>query len=298
MGLFVSHHRRCQTVSKADLQKAFSALLMYQERGLLHGKKNDLSCELEKSEFCSIHGIVKELLYMQNGSSSGVTLLPQAREATCPKHEGATCQCAVSENVENGVCSRNGSVKVPLGPQAISTMRDNHKSTLRGFLVEWIRSHPKVTLVLILLLLLLLVLAASADVSGRTQTEIPVVPETPLLLACPHGWVGHRRICYFLSRDQLSWDQAQARCSELGASLAVLQDWEMEFLFLLTRNEDHWLGLRRRGRELQWGDGSSFNSSVPVLGNAGCVFLAEGMLRSAPCSNPMPFVCSRAQTHQ
>uniref|UniRef100_A0A8C5TIY9 C-type lectin domain-containing protein n=1 Tax=Malurus cyaneus samueli TaxID=2593467 RepID=A0A8C5TIY9_9PASS len=92
-------------------------------------------------------------------------------------------------------------------------------------------------------------------------TEIEVLADTPLLLACPHGWVGHRGICYFLSRDQLSWDQAQARCSELGASLAVLQDWEMEFLFRLTWNENYWLGLRRRGRELQWGDGSSFNSS-------------------------------------
>ncbi|XP_057245292.1 C-type lectin domain family 2 member B-like [Malurus melanocephalus] len=60
---------------------------------------------------------------------------------------------------------------------------------------------------------------------------------------------------------------------------------------------DHWLGLRRRGRELQWGDGSSFNSSVPVLGNGGCLFLAEdNYLRSAPCSNPLLYVCSRPQT--
>uniref|UniRef100_A0A8C5U8Z0 CD69 protein n=1 Tax=Malurus cyaneus samueli TaxID=2593467 RepID=A0A8C5U8Z0_9PASS len=65
---------------------------------------------------------------------------------------------------------------------------------------------------------------------ARSCGETPVTPVTAgtlQLLACPHGWVGHRGICYFLSRDQLSWDQAQARCSELGASLAVLKDWEM-----------------------------------------------------------------------
>ncbi|NWV42773.1 CL12A protein, partial [Grantiella picta] len=62
---------------------------------------------------------------------------------------------------------------------------------------------------------------------------------------CPHGWVGYNGICYFLSRDHLIWDQAQARCSELGASLAVLKDWEMEFLFCLSRNDDYWLGLHR-----------------------------------------------------
>uniref|UniRef100_A0A8C5TSD0 C-type lectin domain-containing protein n=1 Tax=Malurus cyaneus samueli TaxID=2593467 RepID=A0A8C5TSD0_9PASS len=98
---------------------------------------------------------------------------------------------------------------------------------------------------------------AAASAPGAER----VTPDTSCLLACPHGWVGHRGICYFLSRDQLSWDQAQARCSELGASLAVLKDWEMEFLFPHSAKVDYWLGLRRRGRELQWGDGSSFNSS-------------------------------------
>uniref|UniRef100_A0A8C5XAA8 C-type lectin domain-containing protein n=1 Tax=Malurus cyaneus samueli TaxID=2593467 RepID=A0A8C5XAA8_9PASS len=74
-------------------------------------------------------------------------------------------------------------------------------------------------------------------------------------------WRGILRASPFSS---LSWDQAQARCSELGASLAVLKDWEMVsegFLFPHSTRVDYWLGLRRRGRELQWGDGSSFNSS-------------------------------------
>ncbi|NXB13158.1 CD69 protein, partial [Rhagologus leucostigma] len=62
---------------------------------------------------------------------------------------------------------------------------------------------------------------------------------------CPKGWVGHNGVCYFLSRDEGSWDQGQARCSELGASLAVLKDEEMEFLFHFSGNVDCWLGLRR-----------------------------------------------------
>ncbi|XP_057244823.1 early activation antigen CD69-like [Malurus melanocephalus] len=147
------------------------------------------------------------------------------------------------------------------------------------------------------LLLLLALVVSLAVVSVRTPSEIPVVPETPLLLACPHGWVRHRGICYFLSRDQLSWDQAQARCSELGASLAVLKDWEMEFLFPHSVKVDYWVGLHRRGRELQWVDGSSFNSSVEVRGNAGCVYLAENYLGCGICSNPIPYICSRPQTH-
>ncbi|NWV94941.1 CD69 protein, partial [Machaerirhynchus nigripectus] len=62
---------------------------------------------------------------------------------------------------------------------------------------------------------------------------------------CPDGWVGYNGICYFLSRDAGSWDQARARCSELGASLAVLKDEEMEFLFPFSRTDDYWVGLRR-----------------------------------------------------
>ncbi|NWW21265.1 CD69 protein, partial [Falcunculus frontatus] len=62
---------------------------------------------------------------------------------------------------------------------------------------------------------------------------------------CPDGWVGYRGVCYFFSRDHRTWDQGQARCSELGASLAVLKDEEMEFLFTFSRNFDYWLGLRR-----------------------------------------------------
>ncbi|NXU62633.1 CD69 protein, partial [Horornis vulcanius] len=62
---------------------------------------------------------------------------------------------------------------------------------------------------------------------------------------CPAGWVGYRGICYFLSKDHRTWDQGQAQCSELGASLAVLRDEETGFLFRLCGNVDYWLGLRR-----------------------------------------------------
>ncbi|XP_066063144.1 early activation antigen CD69-like [Chamaea fasciata] len=158
-------------------------------------------------------------------------------------------------------------------------------------------SHPKVTLVLALLVILVLALVpALAVLSGGRQGNIPVVPDTPQLLACPAGWVGYNGMCHFLSKDERTWDQGQAQCSELGASLAVLRDEEMEFLFRLSWKVGYWLGLRRRGQQLQWEDGSSFNSWVPVLGDAECVYLAENHFGSVTCSNPMPYLCSRPQT--
>ncbi|NWR40270.1 CD69 protein, partial [Tachuris rubrigastra] len=62
---------------------------------------------------------------------------------------------------------------------------------------------------------------------------------------CPEAWVGYQGVCYYLSRDEGTWEQGQDRCSELGASLAVLSDEEMGFLFRLRGNMDYWLGLRR-----------------------------------------------------
>ncbi|XP_048145682.1 uncharacterized protein LOC125318793 isoform X2 [Corvus hawaiiensis] len=73
-------------------------------------------------------------------------------------------------------------------------------------------------------------LRCPAGSCGKTPVT-PVAPVAPVLLACPKGWVGYRGVCDFLSRDQGTWGQGQARCSKLGASLAVLKDEEMEFPF-------------------------------------------------------------------
>ncbi|NXP43342.1 CD69 protein, partial [Leiothrix lutea] len=66
-------------------------------------------------------------------------------------------------------------------------------------------------------------------------------------------------------------------------------------LFRLRGNVDYWLGLRRRGRRLQWGDGSDYSSWVPVLGDSECVGLSDHKLWSQSCSNELPYLCSKAQ---
>nr|XP_041573038.1 C-type lectin domain family 2 member B-like isoform X1 [Taeniopygia guttata]XP_041573039.1 C-type lectin domain family 2 member B-like isoform X1 [Taeniopygia guttata] len=215
--------------------------------------------------------------------------------ATWHKQGDATCECAVSEDVENGFCSSAGSVREPLGPQGTSATGNEHKRILRRFPGEWFSSHPVLTAVLILLLLVL-VLALGVALAVQSAPQVPVTPATPqLVLGCPHDWVGSNGVCYYLSRDYRSWEQAQERCSELGASLAILKDEAMDLLFRLRGNVDYWIGLRRRGERLHWGDGSSYSSRVPVLGNSQCVYLADDKFRSEMCSNERPYVCSKAQ---
>ncbi|XP_027563134.1 C-type lectin domain family 2 member B-like [Neopelma chrysocephalum] len=143
--------------------------------------------------------------------------------------------------------------------------------------------------------LLLALVVAVAVLAVRRLGEIPVTPGAPEFLACPEDWVGYNRVCYYLSRDEGSWEQARDQCLELGASLAVLSDREMSFLFRLNDNLEYWLGLRRRDERLQWVDGSSYNSSVPVLGDSECVYLGQRRFRSGVCSAQRPFLCNKPQ---
>ncbi|XP_063020339.1 C-type lectin domain family 2 member H-like [Melospiza melodia melodia] len=105
-------------------------------------------------------------------------------------------------------------------------------------------------------------LPAALLMSREQEPQVPVTPATPpSLLGCPHGWVGYNGVCYYFSRDYSTWEQGQERCSELNASLAIAKDEEaMDLLFRLCGNVDFWLGLRRRGERLHWGDGSSYSS--------------------------------------
>ncbi|XP_032921832.1 C-type lectin domain family 2 member L-like [Catharus ustulatus] len=290
----MGHPGGCAAVPEADLQKAFSALLKWLEQGAVCSKHRDSGCELEQSEFCSIHGPVKELLHLQEGPAAGLAHSPGAQEATCHKQEDTTCERAVREHVESGISSSEGSVRESVCPWCTSASGHGHRSILRRLPGQWFRSHPVHTLVLILLLSLLLALAVALAVQSAPQ--VPAPPATPLLvLGCPHGWVGYNGFCYHFSRDQGTWDQGQERCSELGASLAIVKDEEMDLFFRLRGNVDYWVGLRRWGEHLRWGNGSSFSSSVPVLGNSECVCLADDKFRSESCWNQQPYLCSKAR---
>ncbi|XP_063262275.1 early activation antigen CD69-like isoform X3 [Prinia subflava] len=294
MSLSVCHQRGCEAVPEADLRKAFSALLMSPEQGAVCSQQRDAGCELEESELCSHHGVVKELLHLQEGPAAGVPHLPGVQEATCHEQGDATCECAGTEAVENGLCSSDGSVREPLGAQGTAATGNAHRRILRRFLGKRFRCRAVPVLVLVVLVLLVLALAVALAVQSAPQ--LPVTPVSPLLvLACTSGWVGYNGLCYYFSRDSSTWEQGQERCSELGASLAIVQDEDVGLLFRLRGNVDYWLGLRRRGQRLHWGDGSNFSSWVPVLGNSECVYLADNNFRSEDCSNERPYLCSKAQ---
>ncbi|XP_063262281.1 C-type lectin domain family 2 member D2-like isoform X1 [Prinia subflava] len=256
MSLSVCHQRGCEAVPETDLRKAFPALLMSREQGAVCSQQRDASCDLEESELCSHHGVVKELLHLQEEPAAGVPHLPGVQEATCHEQGDATCECAVSGGVENEFCTSDGSVREPLGPKGMSAPGNTHRRILRRFPGKRFRCRAVPVLVLVVLVLLVLALAVALAVQSASQ--LPVTPVTPQ--CCPSGWVGYNGVCYYFSRDSSTWEQGQERCSELGASLAIVKDEDLGLLFRLRGNVDYWLGLRRRGQRLHWGDGSNFSS--------------------------------------
>ncbi|XP_030807084.1 C-type lectin domain family 2 member D3-like [Camarhynchus parvulus] len=292
------HQRGCKAVPEAELRKDLpAALLMSPRQGAICSRQRNAACELEESELCSIHGVANEPQHLQQAPAAAVPHLPGAQEASWHQQGDATCERAVSADVENGFCTSDGSVREPLAPQGTAATHKEHKRILRRSLGERFRCHPVGTAVLILLLLVLVLALGAALAVQSAAPQVPGTPATPLLvLGCPNGWVGYNGVCYYFSRDYSTWDQGQERCSELGASLAIAQDEEaMDLLFLLRGNGDFWLGLRRRGERLHWGDGSSYSSRVPVFGNSQCVYLADERLKSDNCSSERPYLCSKAQ---
>ncbi|XP_017695375.1 PREDICTED: early activation antigen CD69-like, partial [Lepidothrix coronata] len=116
--------------------------------------------------------------------------MPQVQDGACPCQEGASSKFAVIQDMESGSNWKNG---------------------------NWFRSRRGLTVLLVLSVLLNVV--AVAVLAGKSHGEIPVTPEGPQFLACPEDWVGYNRVCYYLSVDWRTWEQAQDQCSELGASL-------------------------------------------------------------------------------
>ncbi|XP_074666520.1 uncharacterized protein LOC141917310 [Strix aluco] len=226
--------------------------------------------------------------------------IPSAQDAAGGEERDSTSRCAMGGGDGNGSCSNDVDVEAALVPQdrpvppATEVPVDDKKRTQRRFVGKWHQLHrvrvPYPVLLLIGVVLVALVVAVAALSAGRCGGSLAPV------LACPYEWVGHRGVCYYRSSEEGSWEWSRERCSSLGASLAVLKEqWEMEFLTCLKGNIDYWVGLQRRGRELEWVDGSSFNQTFHVEGQEPCVYLSEDCLRAASCSQARAYLCSKPQ---
>nr|XP_013795027.1 PREDICTED: C-type lectin domain family 2 member E-like [Apteryx mantelli mantelli]XP_013795028.1 PREDICTED: C-type lectin domain family 2 member E-like [Apteryx mantelli mantelli] len=165
------------------------------------------------------------------------------------------------------------------------------KRVLMGDLRRPRRWHLPVLAVSTAINVVLLVCIAVGAVSRRSN------PQTAgaATLGCRDGWIGYRGICYYVSREEASWESSQRHCSSLGASLAVLKrEWEVPFLRRLKDSTNYWLGLRRQDGRLVWVDDTIYNEMFPVRGQEACAYMSNDAIVSSSCSQLRPYICSVA----
>ncbi|XP_025918541.1 early activation antigen CD69-like, partial [Apteryx rowi] len=100
------------------------------------------------------------------------------------------------------------------------------KRVLMGDLRKPSRWHLPVLAASMALNVVLLVCIAVVAASRRSNPQ--TTGAATAMLGCHDEWIGYRKMCYYLSQEQGSWDSSQRACSSLGASLAVLKrEWEV-----------------------------------------------------------------------
>ncbi|XP_032643791.1 C-type lectin domain family 2 member B-like [Chelonoidis abingdonii] len=114
--------------------------------------------------------------------------------------------------------------------------------------------------------------------------------------ACPDGWVGYQRKCYYFSEAEGNWNHSQRHCSSLCASLAAIDSGqEMDFMLRYKGKFDHWIGLRRYwGQPWKWANGTKFNNLFPIGGGGDCVYLNDlGGASSLRCTSERHWICTK-----
>ncbi|XP_028938472.1 C-type lectin domain family 2 member L-like isoform X2 [Ornithorhynchus anatinus] len=114
---------------------------------------------------------------------------------------------------------------------------------------------------------------------------------------CPVDWTPFRQSCYFFSTDGRTWDVSTGLCYVNGSFLAVLEDLqELVFIRKHTKGE-LWIGLRRRGEDLYWVNGTKLDPTVfPVAGLGECAYTDPTVFSTSSCSLTRSFICKRPRT--
>ncbi|XP_054833273.1 C-type lectin domain family 2 member D-like isoform X2 [Eublepharis macularius] len=79
--------------------------------------------------------------------------------------------------------------------------------------------------VLLLIVLVLFGLLVYRPPNKESQQQFPDVDiPAPCGPACPSGWIGYKRKCYFFSDEGRNWTSSQNFCASYGSSLAIIEN--------------------------------------------------------------------------
>uniref|UniRef100_A0A8C6X0J2 C-type lectin domain-containing protein n=1 Tax=Naja naja TaxID=35670 RepID=A0A8C6X0J2_NAJNA len=106
------------------------------------------------------------------------------------------------------------------------------------------------TLILVIILLAVLI------------TKLCLPCHSTVSAACPDFWIGYRRKCFYVSKEERNWPLSLETCSSLNASLAVVDTQkELDFWVEIFSPFHYWFGLSREINQLwKWLNGTEFKN--------------------------------------
>ncbi|XP_032997469.1 C-type lectin domain family 2 member D-like [Lacerta agilis] len=157
-----------------------------------------------------------------------------------------------------------------------------------------------IIIIILLLLFLPLIIVLAVWRGGESNQTCPDANNSAVLgPACPDGWVGYERKCYFFSEEERNWTSAQSFCISQGSSLAAIQS-ELERVFMLRfkGEADHWIGLRKDFNDTWiWADGSEYSNTLVVKGSENCTSLSKEFVIASRCHIPTKWICNHPDAY-
>lgn len=121
---------------------------------------------------------------------------------------------------------------------------------------------------------------------------------------CPDGWNRIDISCYYVSKEETTWDLARNDCYERSSILVMIKD-KMEsdtLMKLYSEGKSYWIGMRRDPKDLEtfrWLDGTqvtyqSWQKNEPNNPQTEqCGDTKSGLWNDRQCSNKLSYICKR-----
>ncbi|XP_066469173.1 NKG2-A/NKG2-B type II integral membrane protein-like [Tiliqua scincoides] len=121
--------------------------------------------------------------------------------------------------------------------------------------------------------------------------------------ACPDGWLGYKRKCYYISKRENNWESSKVFCHSQNASLLNIERDEKEFLVLFECTDSLWSGLRKVSAQLWKGSNGTITAEQIHGNDAGdCAYLrvsgAKMELLASRCTTEHRWICNKPKAFQ
>ncbi|XP_075838695.1 natural killer cells antigen CD94-like isoform X2 [Microtus pennsylvanicus] len=153
---------------------------------------------------------------------------------------------------------------------------------------------------LLLMVTLGVLMKNSFTIQSIQPTPSPTsVEEVSECCACLEKWVGYQCNCYFISKEEKSWEESRDFCAAKNSSLLHLKT-RNEMNFMSSSQIYFWIGMHyhKERHAWLWEDGSSPSKDLfPEFSynkTKNCVvYMPSKTISIEPCENKNHFICKQ-----